>query len=54
MNDRLLTLTELMELLKVSRGTINNWRKKGMPYMKGEKAVRFNKDDVMEWLNEKK
>jgi excisionase family DNA binding protein len=53
-NNRLLTIIELMEVLKVSRGTINNWRKKGMPYLKGEKSVRFNESDVMEWLNAKK
>ena len=54
MDKEILTSEELSELLKVTRGTLNNWRKKGMPYLKGDRAVRFNKSEVMKWINESK
>lgn len=50
----ILTTNELAELLKVSRNTINSWRKKGMPFLKGDTAIRFDKEAVTKWLNEKK
>jgi len=53
MNEQLMTTNELIELLKVTRQTLTNWRKQGMPFLKGPKSVRFNKADVLKWLHEK-
>ena len=44
------TISDLCDLLKVTRQTLNNWRKKGMPCEKFGKIVRFDKDKVYEWL----
>ena len=53
MLDRLLTTKELMEYFNVTRGTIINWRKEGMPYKKYGTIVRFDLDEVMEWLDKR-
>ena len=52
--ENILTVKELCEKLKFSRVTILNLRKQGMPFIKVNRAVRFNEADVMEWLNAKK
>ena len=55
-DDILLTITELAEELGVTRITIQNWKKKGMPvcYIKRSNSVRmgvrYRPDDVKEWL----
>jgi len=49
-----ITVTELCKKIGVTRTTINNWRKEGMPFVKFGKLVRFNELEVMEWLNNKK
>ena len=46
-----MTVKELCDMMKVTRTTIDNWRKEGLPYKKFGKIVRFDKDEVMEWLN---
>ena len=49
----LLTIKEIESIFKVHRQTVYLWRKKGMPYVKlGPKSIRFNLDDVMEWMKE--
>ncbi len=54
MEDELLTMDELCKLLKLSRATINRWRKEGLPTKKIGKSVRFEKDMVFKWLDENK
>lgn len=49
---KLLTTKELSEYLSVSRWTINDWRKAGMPFLKLNRVVRFELDKVMQWLEE--
>ena len=49
----LISTKELCELVGVTRTTINNWRKEGMPFKKFGKLVRFDKGEVMKWLDEK-
>ena len=49
----LITVNELCEIMKVTRTTVDNWRKQGMPYKKFGKMVRFDKEEVMEWLKKK-
>lgn len=46
----LYTTREVAEMLKVHVNTINNFRKEGMPYKKISHAVRFDADEVMEWI----
>ena len=46
----LITVKELCTQMKVTRTTIDNWRKQGMPYEKFGKLVRFNDTDVMKWI----
>ena len=55
MDREILTKTELMEYLRISRGTVDNWMKKqGMPFFKVEKKVLFRKADVDAWLELKR
>lgn len=48
----ILTKEELAELLQVTVRTIDNLRKKGMPFFKVGDKVRFNKEKVLKWLEE--
>ena len=55
MEKEILTKTELMEYLRISRGTVDNWmKKKGMPFFKVEKKVLFRKTDIDAWLESKR
>ena len=49
----LLTTEELCKMLKVSRVTIHNWRKKGLPCIKIGKTIRYDYEEVMEWIESK-
>lgn len=46
-----LTEKEIIEWLKVSRATVNRWRQKGMPYVKINYSVRFERGKVQEWID---
>jgi len=48
----LLTKKELAAELNVAVSTINNKMKKGMPYVKIGKSVRFELNDVIKYLKE--
>ena len=48
----MLTRKELAKLLNVHDRTIDNYIKKGMPFIKVVKAVRFEEAEVMKWLKE--
>jgi excisionase family DNA binding protein len=55
MEDKLLTKNEICEYLKMSKSKIDILiRGKNIPYLKIGKNVRFNKDDMINWLYEKK
>jgi len=41
-------------MLQVTRMTIYNLQKKGLPFIKLGKNVRFDKDDIIEWVNSNK
>ena len=49
---KLLNVNELCEVTGFKRGTIYNWvhREVGFPYVKWGKAIRFNLDEVISWL----
>lgn len=51
MENKLLTEKELCQWLQISRPTAWRWRKEGMPFIKANKSVRFDKDEVLKWLN---
>lgn len=47
----MLTTKEVMELLKVSRPTINRYINKGMPVIRVNKnVIRFEKEKVIHWF----
>lgn len=50
----LLTTEDLMVKYKVSRSTIDRWRKEGMPFSKIGRGVRFNEDEVQKWIENNK
>lgn len=54
MKKELLTTIELAEVLNISRQTIFRWRKEGMPFYKISKSVRFDLEEIREWLQTKK
>ncbi|WP_204497568.1 helix-turn-helix domain-containing protein [Aquibacillus albus] len=48
----LLTLQELIDVLHVSRSTIDRWRKhKGLPFIKIGKEIFFDKEKVEDWIH---
>ena len=49
-----ITLTDLSNMLKISRATIDRWRKEGMPSHKIGNGVRFIEADVHIWIAEHK
>lgn len=50
--ENLYTTKDMEEIFQVSRFTLNNWRKKGMPVIKIGATIRYNLDDVKEWVEE--
>lgn len=51
---KLMTTKELSEELKVHRNTIYRWKDKGLPsYGKGA-ACRYNLEEVLMWLKNKR
>lgn len=51
---KFLTIEQVAEMLQVTKMTIYNFQKKGLPFIKLGKNVRFDRDDVIEWVNSKK
>lgn len=49
-----ITEQELCEWLKIERMTAYRWRKEGMPYIGKTKSIRYNKEEVEEWLKNRK
>lgn len=54
MQKEYITLNELAKSLRISRATIDRWRKEGMPYYKIGNGVRFIETEVLEWIAENK
>ena len=48
----MMTTKELAKYLQVHENTIGRYVKKGMPCVKLEKAIRFDLDDVLNWIKE--
>lgn len=47
---KFLTIEDVAEMLQVTRTTIYNLKKKGLPFIKLGKNIRFNQDEVVEWV----
>lgn len=54
MNMEFITTKELCEWLKISPNTANNWRRKGLPYVRVGNTVRYKKEEVEQWINSSK
>lgn len=53
MGETYLTERELCDWLKVSRTKVSSLRKEGMPFVKLGKSVRYDKDKIEKWMEEK-
>lgn len=47
---KFLTVEDVAEMLQVTRTTIYNLKKKGLPFIKLGKNIRFDEDQVVEWV----
>jgi phage terminase Nu1 subunit (DNA packaging protein) len=47
----ILTINEFAKKYKVSRQTVNNWRKKGLPVLKGASIIRIDEEKAIEWMS---
>lgn len=47
---KFLTIEDVAEMLQVTRTTIYNLKKKGLPFIKLGKNIRFNQDEVIDWI----
>lgn len=47
----LLTTKEVMSIYKIGKRTVYNWIEKGMPVIKKNMTLRFDRDKVWEWFN---
>ena len=41
---------DLEQKYQVSRATVDNWKKSGMPHMKIGRSVRFDEGEVEKWI----
>lgn len=51
-NLELLNTKDMMKFFKVSQSTIYNWISKGLPIVKIEGVLRFDKQEVIKWVEE--
>jgi excisionase family DNA binding protein len=52
--DKMLTAKEVCEWLGISRVTLKSWcDNKGMPFYKAGKLLRFDPDEIKEWMRNK-
>lgn len=47
---KFLTVEDVAEMLQVTRTTIYNLKKKGLPFIKLGKNIRFDETDVVNWV----
>lgn len=47
---KFLTVEDVAEMLQVTRTTIYNLKKKGLPFIKLGKNIRFDEADVVNWV----
>jgi predicted DNA-binding transcriptional regulator AlpA len=55
LSGRLLTTSEICDVLQVGRVALWRWRELGMPYAPlGTRCIRYNLSEVLSWLYERK
>ena len=47
---KLLTINEVCLMYKISRSTVDRWRKDGLPSIKVGRGVRFEENVLTEWV----
>ena len=47
---KFLTIEDVADMLQVTRMTIYNLKKKGLPYIKLGKNIRFSQEEVVNWV----
>lgn len=47
---KFLTVDDVAEMLQVARSTIYNLKKQGMPFIKLGKNIRFDQEEVINWV----
>lgn len=47
---QLYTNKDLQEFFQVGRHTLLNWREKGLPFVKIGGTIRYDLDEVKEWV----
>ena len=53
MPDVYLRSRDLEQKYQVSRATIDNWKKQGMPFIKIGRSVRFDEKEIEKWIRER-
>ena len=52
--EKLLTATQIAELLQVKESTIRDWTHTNfIPYIKFGRLVRYKESDILEWLEKR-
>ena len=49
---KLLTIKDVCDMYKVSRATVDRWRRDGLPFSKVGKGVRFDEDVLKKWISD--
>jgi excisionase family DNA binding protein len=47
---KFLTIEDVADMLQVTRTTVYNLKKKGLPFIKIGKNIRFSQEDVINWV----
>jgi excisionase family DNA binding protein len=47
---KFLTIDDVSEMLQVTRSTVYNLKKRGLPFIKLGKNIRFDQDEVINWV----
>jgi excisionase family DNA binding protein len=53
MPDVYLTSKDLEKKYQISRSTVDNWKKEGLPFIKIGRSVRFDEKEVDKWINKR-
>jgi excisionase family DNA binding protein len=47
---KFLTIEDVADMLQVTRTTVYNLKKKGLPFIKIGKNIRFSQEEVVSWV----
>ena len=47
---KFLTIEDVSEMLQVTRTTVYNLKKQGLPFIKLGKNIRFDQEEVVKWV----